>query len=74
MRVQTLDAEPVQIQLKPGTSGGTTVRLRGKGMPRQDASGSTTHGDLYLTVQIQVPTALTPEQRAAFEALRGMMG
>ncbi|MBX3102556.1 MAG: J domain-containing protein [Bacteroidetes bacterium] len=70
MRVRTLGGELLEVKLKPGTSGGTTVRLRGKGMPKADG----THGDLYLTVQIQVPQKLTDAQRAQFEQLRQSLG
>ena len=39
-------------------------------MPITGKSGE--HGDLYATVDVQLPKELTPEQRAHFEALKTM--
>jgi molecular chaperone DnaJ len=63
--VETLDG-PVTMRVAPGTASGTTLRIRGKGVP---ASGNTPAGDLLVTVLVNVPTDLTDEQRAAVEAL-----
>jgi molecular chaperone DnaJ len=45
---------------------GTTLKLRGKGMP--DVSGRG-RGDLFATVQVQTPRKLTREQRHLLEQL-----
>ena len=37
------------------------LRLRGKGMPRYGGYGA---GDQIVTIQLEVPTELSPEQRA----------
>ena len=39
-----------------GTQTGTTLRLRGKGMPDVNGRG---RGDLFATVQVQTPKKLT---------------
>jgi len=49
-----------------GTQPGTTLRLRGKGMP--DVSGRG-RGDLFATVQVQTPRKLSREQRRLLEQL-----
>ena len=49
-----------------GTQTGTTLRLRGKGMP--DVSGRG-RGDLFATVQVQTPKKLTKEQRQLIDQL-----
>jgi curved DNA-binding protein len=44
------------------------MRLKGHGMP---AIGKTNeYGDLYATVDVQLPRQLTPEQQTHFEALQ----
>ena len=43
------------------------MRLKGYGMPR--AGRGDERGDLYVTVNVQLPPALTPEQREHYEAL-----
>ena len=63
--VATLDG-PVTVRVSPGTASGTTLRVRGKGVP---ASGSHAAGDLLVTVDVLIPKDLTDEQRAAVEAL-----
>lgn len=63
--VPTLDA-PVTVRIPPGTASGTTLRVRGRGVP---ADASTPAGDLLVTVEVQVPRRLTAAQRAAVEQL-----
>jgi molecular chaperone DnaJ len=63
--VDTLDG-PVTVRVPAGTASGTTLRIRGRGVP---AHGKTPGGDLLVTVDVAVPTELTDEQRAAVEAM-----
>jgi molecular chaperone DnaJ len=62
--VPTLDGPRVTLRLRPGTQSGSRHRVKGKGI---DTAKST--GDLIVTVEVRVPAELTPEQRAAVEAL-----
>ncbi len=59
----------VKLKIPPGTQSGQKFRLRGQGLYRPDGS----RGDLYVEVQITVPTKLSPEARRKFEELRAMM-
>ena len=59
--------EPVTVKVKPGTQSGTTVRVKGRGVPAADARHEP--GDLLVTFDVVVPDHLTDEQRAALEAL-----
>lgn len=61
--VPTLRA-PVTVRIPPGTPTGKTFRVRGHGVPTRNGTG-----DLLVTVEVAVPTRLTPEQRSAVEAL-----
>jgi molecular chaperone DnaJ len=63
--VPTLDGED-KIKVPEGTQTGTTLRLRGKGMPDVNGRGK---GDLFATVQVQTPKKLTKDQRLALEQL-----
>ena len=58
------------LTIPAGTQNGRVFRLRGKGLPhlRQPKE----QGDLYATVDVQLPTELSPRQRELFEELRGM--
>jgi DnaJ-class molecular chaperone len=62
---------PLTVTLPPGTQGGRTLRLRGKGIP---GLGRAAHGDLMLTVRITVPTAPAPAERELYERLAGLRG
>lgn len=55
-----------RIEIPPGTQGGKTFRVKGKGMPRLRGSG---RGDLYAHVFIEVPRDLSEKERTLVEAL-----
>ncbi|MFZ9628457.1 MAG: molecular chaperone DnaJ [Ilumatobacteraceae bacterium] len=61
--VPTLEGPTVMLRLRPGTPSGSRHRVKGKGIETARHTG-----DLIVTVEVQVPTELTPEQRAAVEA------
>lgn len=59
LKVPTLDGQS-SIKIPPGTQGGTTFRVRDKGMPSLSGGAK---GDLNVTVQVEVPTKLSKEQQ-----------
>jgi curved DNA-binding protein len=65
--VQTL-AGTVTLTIKPETQNGQTIRLRGKGMPKLREADAC--GDLYLKVDVRLPTNLTPRQQELIQDLR----
>jgi DnaJ-class molecular chaperone len=67
--VPALGESNLRLKVPEGTRSGRLLRLRGHGMP---VVGSDTRGDLYATVDVQVPSALTPEERRHYEALRAI--
>jgi molecular chaperone DnaJ len=72
IEVPTLDGPMVTLRLKPGTQSGSRHRVKGKGLtlpkPGGTSGGATSTGDLIVTTDVQVPTHLTAEQKAAVEA------
>ena len=66
--IATLADSTLRLKIPPLTSGGRTFRLRGQGMPTVGAK--TARGDLYATVELVLPTSLSDEARAHYEALR----
>jgi curved DNA-binding protein len=66
VRVETPDG-PVTVKVPAGTQSGRKLRLRGRGLP-QPKGGS--RGDLHAVARIVVPEQPTPEERAAYEALK----
>ncbi len=58
--------EPVRVKIPAGSQADGKLRLKGKGLPT--ASGS--HGDLFLILQITMPSSLTDEERKLYEELK----
>ncbi|MEY4938378.1 MAG: hypothetical protein RIQ93_113 [Verrucomicrobiota bacterium] len=56
----------VKVRIPPGTNNGHQLRVRGQGLPT-GADGA--RGDLYVVVTVQMPAALTAEERALWEKL-----
>ena len=65
VEVPTLD-EPVTLKIPAGTQPGTTMRVRGRGVP---AAAKHATGDLLVTVAVVVPKKLNKEQRSLVERL-----
>ncbi|HMF95860.1 MAG TPA: molecular chaperone DnaJ [Vicinamibacterales bacterium] len=65
IQVPTLDG-PETVRVPEGTQTGTTLRLKGKGMPDVGGRG---RGDLFATVQVRTPKKLTRDQRRLIEQL-----
>jgi molecular chaperone DnaJ len=65
VQVPTLDGSET-VKIPEGTTTGTTLRLRGKGLPDVNGRG---RGDLFVTVQVRTPKKLTREQRHLLEQL-----
>ena len=66
--VPTLSGKPLRLKIPPTTQNGQVLRLRGHGMPAVGKPNDT--GDSYVTINVELPRTLTPEQRALFESLR----
>jgi molecular chaperone DnaJ len=63
--VPTLDGDPVTLRVPAGTRSGRTFRVKARGVP-----AAKTTGDLLVTVEVAVPTALSDIERRAVEELR----
>jgi molecular chaperone DnaJ len=61
IEVPTLGGPPVRLRVPAGTPNGRTFRVRGKGVSRRDG----TKGDLLVSVEVTVPSELSPEAREA---------
>jgi DnaJ-class molecular chaperone len=58
----------VRLKIPEGTQNGQVFRLKGHGMPQVGKPDE--RGDLYAAVEVQLPRALTKEQRQYYEALQ----
>ena len=64
VEVPTLNGS-VRLKIPPGTSTGRTFRVRGKGVPKKGG-----HGDLLVTVGVDVPSKVSKEERELLERLQ----
>jgi molecular chaperone DnaJ len=70
VEVPTLDGKG-KLRVPAGTQPGTTLRIKGKGMPKRVGVG---RGDQRVEVTVEVPTKLTETQRALLEQLAKELG
>ena len=66
--VSTLEGEHT-LKVPEGTQSGTTLRIRGKGVPVLNGRGK---GDLFVEVRVQTPSKLNKRQRELMQELEGM--
>jgi molecular chaperone DnaJ len=71
IEVPTVDGEPVQIDVAPGTQPGTVFKLARQGMPRLHRRG---RGDLLVEVVVEVPTKLSAAQESALREFAAASG
>lgn len=67
--IETLSGK-IKVKIPPGSQNGTSIRIKGKGMPVADKAGM--YGDLYLQLQVLIPKELSKEEQELFEKLRDM--
>jgi curved DNA-binding protein len=65
--VPTLSGRPLRLKIPESTQNGQVFRLKGHGMPV--VGKPTEFGDLYATVDVELPRHLTAEERSHYEAL-----
>ena len=58
--VPTLEREDTALNIPSGTQTGSTFRIKGRGISKR---GGSARGDLYVTVDVVVPTKLNREQK-----------
>jgi len=68
VEVPAIGGKSLRLKIPTMTQNGQVFRLRGHGMPA--VSKPDDRGDLYVTVEAELPKQLTPEQREIFEALK----
>ena len=66
IEVPTLNGRE-KLRVPEGTQSGARFRIRGQGVPHVNGHG---RGDLYVHVDVRVPSKLNRQQRELFEKLR----
>jgi molecular chaperone DnaJ len=65
IHVPTLEGEHL-LKIPDGIQSGTTLRIRGKGVPMLNSHGK---GDLFVEVRVQTPGKLNKRQRELLQEL-----
>jgi molecular chaperone DnaJ len=58
--VPTLEGEEERLHIPAGTQPGAVLRIKGRGVPKR---GGSARGDLYVTVNVVVPSKMSKEQK-----------
>jgi len=66
VKVPTIEGDTVTIRIPPVTPGGRVFRVKARGV----ATANGPRGDLLVSVEVDVPTELSDDERSAIEALR----
>jgi curved DNA-binding protein len=66
--VSTISGSTLRLKVPEMSRAGRVFRLRGHGMPAVGRPAE--RGDLYATVDLQIPTTLSPAQRTLYEELQ----
>ncbi len=69
--VNTVDG-PQELTIPPGTQPGKVLILEGKGVPR--LGNPVSRGDHLITVQVEIPTRISAEERELLEKLAKLRG
>jgi curved DNA-binding protein len=70
--ITTLAGTSLRLRIPELTPSGRTFRLKGHGLPTPREPE--TKGDLFVTVDLQIPATLTPEVREHYKALEKLAG
>jgi DnaJ-class molecular chaperone len=68
--VPTLGGTTLRLRVPELTPAGRVFRLKGHGLPA--AGRPAERGDLYVTLEARLPSALSPDERRHYEALRSL--
>lgn len=71
VEVPTIDGSKIKMAVPQGTQPGKVFRIKGKGMPDLHTGRK---GDLYIEVNIQVPSKLNERQRTALREYAKTLG
>lgn len=71
LEVETVDG-PVEMIIPPGTQPSTVMKLENRGVPR--LGNPVSRGDHMITILIDIPTKITPDERELLEKLAKIKG
>jgi len=70
--VDSYNDEPYELEIPPGTQHGRILTLESKGVPK--LGNPVSRGDHMITIHIDIPTRISPEERELLEKLAKIRG
>jgi molecular chaperone DnaJ len=67
IKVPTLEEDAYELSIDSGTQAGKRIQIRGKGLPELNRPDR--KGNLYVNLQVKIPTTLSSEERTLFGRL-----
>ena len=64
--IATLDGE-IRLKIPEGTQSGEILKVRGKGVPREDGYG---RGDLLVEARVEIPKKFSKKVKEAIDVLK----
>lgn len=71
IKIPSIDGEEVSLTIVAGTQNGAEIKVKDRGMR---ALRSAKRGDLYITIQVEVPVNLNAKQKELFQQLDKELG
>ncbi|MDX2241788.1 MAG: molecular chaperone DnaJ [Leptolyngbyaceae cyanobacterium bins.302] len=72
IEINTVDDQPEELLVPPGTQPGTVLTLEGKGVPK--LGNPVARGDHLITIKVDIPTKLGTEERELLEKIAKLRG
>lgn len=72
IEINTVDDTPQELLVPPGTQPGTVLTLESKGVPK--LGNPVARGDHLITIRVDIPTKLNPEERELLEKIAKIRG
>ena len=70
IEIETIDDKKLSVKVPSGTQVGERLRVRGHGMPSVRRAGG--FGDLYVVIDIKIPTKLNDKQKKLLNEFAGI--
>ncbi|UTD11556.1 molecular chaperone DnaJ [Treponema denticola] len=70
INIKSLDEKTLKLKIPAGTQNGKLLRIRGEGVP----SGIGRKGDLYIQIQVQIPSRLSSKSKKLLQEISELEG
>lgn len=69
IEVPTIDGSTIKVDIPAGSMHGSSIKVSGKGLPLIKSSFGKSRADMFVVVDLDVPTSLTSKEKKAWKEL-----